>query len=85
MWIVLNNKPVNVFEIKKITSIHKITYEEVSLIENKKPEDYPVYFFSIDGIHSKLYKTFEEAERVRNEMLSMINTMAVSSLPKINF
>lgn len=84
MWIILNDKPVNIFEIKKITSIHEITYEKASLMGNKKPEDYPLYFFSINDIHSKLYKTFEEAERVRNEIIQIINTMAIS-LPKINF
>ena len=86
MWILLNNKPIQTFEIVNISKIFEFTLEKLisSAQQYVNPDDYPYYCFIVNkDIRSKHYQTFEEAEEARNNLLLTINTIE-ASLPKIN-
>lgn len=86
MWILLNNKPIQTFDIIQVSKVLECTLEKLvpSAQHYVNPDDYPYFCFIVNkNIRSKHYKTFEEAENARNNLLLTINTIE-ASLPKIN-
>jgi len=78
MWILLNNKPVNVLEIHDIKPVREIKKEGFRA-------QY-IFFYSIDGekFMSKRYSEKEIAETKLKEFLSEINKI-VSGLRILEF
>lgn len=86
MWILLNEKPVRSFDIVDISKIHECTWENLVPAAQKcvNPDDYPNFCFIVNkNVRSKRYKTLEEAEEARNNLLLAINTIE-ANLPRIN-
>ena len=95
MFIVLNKFPINVLNIKWISEIKQVTQEDLDKPDSFYGEkEVPHYYFSVqfweslpyrknDSIRSSRYSTYEEAERMRDGLLIIINNM-ISELNHVN-
>jgi hypothetical protein len=86
MWILLNDRPIMCSEILTVSKIYKTEFEQLGPAAQSflNKDSYPIFTFRVNGeIRSKEYKTIEEANDARNNLLLSLNRIE-ASLPIIN-